>query len=159
MGKKFKDVGFGDTIYGVSVFITFNGRGDNSENELMDKVEGRFPLFARYDTSGAIAYFVTRIIDANERIRRILLSTEKVENENDYTPQTAKLTMIEIEETDKENDFVINRLYGGSVKVYSTSMETLKNVFDEVVDTLLMSESKKSNRKMSSLMELKTRKL
>lgn len=159
MGKQFKDVGFGDTIYTVSVFVTFNGRGDNSESELMDKVEGKYPLFARYDTSGAITYFVSKTIEVNKQVRRLLLSTEKVESENDCAPQSARLTTIDIGETDKENDFVINRLYSGSVKVYSTSMETLKNVFDEVIDTIMKSENIKSNRKMSSLMELKARKL
>lgn len=159
MGKKFKDIKIGDTVYVVSVYVNFNVRGDNSENELMYKVEGRYPLLARYDSSGPSTFFVNKTMNANERIRRLLLSTEKVESENGWIPQSASITTIDIGETDKENDFVINRFCGGHIKVYSTSMETLKNVFDEVIDAIMKSENIKSNRKMSSLMELKARKL
>jgi hypothetical protein len=159
MGKQFKNVGFGDEIYVVSVFVVFNGRGDNRDNELMKKIEGICPMLSRYDSSGPSTFFVTRTLEANERIRRLLLSTEKVKNENDYAPQTARLTTIDINNEESTRDFVINRTYGGSIKIYSTSLESLKKVYNEVVDALLMSESKRCNRKMSSLMELKTRKL
>jgi hypothetical protein len=159
MGKKFKDIKFGDTVYVVSVFVIFNGRGDNSENELMKKVEGIYPMLSRYDSSGPSTFFVNKTMNANERIRRLLLSTEKVENENDYAPQTARLTTVDINKEESTRDFVINRIYGGSVKIYSTSLESLKKVYDEVVDALLMSESKKSNRKISSLIELKNKEI
>ena len=159
MGKQFKDVVFGDEIYVMSVFVVFNGRGDNSDNELMKKIEGIYPMLSRYDSSGPSTFFVTRTIEANEHIRRLLLSTEKVEHENNYSPQTARLTTIDINKEESTSDFIINRIYGGSIKIYSTSLESLKKIYDEVVDALLMSESKRSNRKMSSLMELKNKKI
>ena len=159
MGKQFKDVGFGDEIYVVSMFVIFNGRGDNSDNELMKKVEGIYPMLSRYDSSGPSTFFVTRTIEANEHIRRLLLSTEKVENENDYAPQTARLTTIDINKEESTSDFIINRIYGGSIKIYSTSLESLKKIYDEVIDCILKSESIKCNRIMSSLMELKNKKI
>ena len=159
MGKKFKDIKFGDTVYVISVFVIFNGRGDNSDDELMIKIEGIYPMLSIYDSSGLSTFFVNRIIDTNEYTTRLLLSNEKVESEIEYSSQTAKLMMVEISESDKNNDFVINRMYDGSIKIYSTSIESLRKCHSKVIDAIMTSEANKSNRRMSSLMELKNRKL
>jgi hypothetical protein len=159
MGKKFKDIKFGDTVYVVSVFVFFSGRGDNSDDELMIKIEGIYPMLLRYNSSGISTFFVNKIFDVNEYTTRLLLSNEKMESENEYSPQTAKLMLVEMSESDKNNDFIINRKYDGSITIYSTSIESLRKCYLKVIDAFMASEANKSNRRMSSLMELKTRKL
>ena len=54
MGKRFKDVVFGDEIYVMSVFVVFNGRGDNSDNELMKKIEGIYTMLSRFHNKSYI---------------------------------------------------------------------------------------------------------
>lgn len=159
MGKKFKDIKFGDTVYVVSVFVIFNGGGDNSDDELMIKIEGLYPILSRYDSSGVSTFFVNKIFDVNEYATRLFLSNEKVESEIEYGYQKPKLMVVEMSESDKNNDFVIKRIYDGAITIYSTSIESLKKCYSKVIDAFMTSEANKSNRRMSSLMELKTRKL
>ena len=162
MGKQFKDVKFGDIVYVTTIFhVSSVHNNSNYDDELLNKIYGRYPMVETYKNSGVFAYHIRRTIEENLIYRRLLISTEKAVSED--TPLAVnpneRITTIDIRNTDLNDDVVINRLYNGAVMIFSTSIESLVKRHGEIIDAILKGESIKMNQKMSSLMELKNKEL
>ena len=154
MVKRFDDLKKGDSIYTISVFVIFNGHMDNSENDILSNVVGVFTTLAKYDSSNISTFFVDRMIQESETVKRLVISSDKV-----YNPLSTHLTTLEVREVNKYNDVIIQRTMGGSIKIFSTTIESLKREYPKVIDALINFESTKMNQKMSSLMELKNKEI
>ena len=154
MEKRFNDLDKGDMIYTISVFVIFNGHMDNSENDMLNNVAGAFPRLAKYASSDISTFFVDRMIQESETVKRLVISSDKV-----YNPLSTYLTTLEVREGNKYNEVIIQRTMGGSIKIFSTTIESLKREYPKIIDALINFESTKMNQKMSSLIELKNKKI
>ena len=163
MGKQFKDVKFGDIVYATTIFKVSSGyNNSNYDDELLNKIYGRYHMLETYKNSGVFVYYIRKTIENSGLVyRRFLISTEKAVSED--TPLAVnpneRITTIDIGNTDLNDDVAINRFYNGAVMIFSTSIESLVKMYGEIIDTILKGESIKMNQKMSSLMELKNKEL
>ena len=163
MGKQFKDIKFGDIVYVTTIFHVSSGHDNsNYDDELLNKIYGRYRMLETYKNSGVFVYYVRRTIEDRGLVyRRLLISTEKAVSEDAplLVNQHERITTIDIRNTDLNDDVAINRLYNGAVMIFSTSFESLVKIHGEIIDAILKGESIKMNQKMSSLMELKNKEL
>ena len=152
MGKDFKDLKIGDIVYTASIFLLFNGHGDNEDNEILSKIEGMYPTYARYNGSELSYYYVYRCIELKGGIKRFTIGSQEVFSSG----STAILTF---DVTDEGGSVAITRSFGGTTRIYATSEESLKKVYKEVIDALIIREGKKANIMVSSLIGLKNKEI